>query len=135
MSPSAAPTRYAIGVYELDTQQKIVFRHRNRVSLTPKAVDLLIVLASRAGEVVSKSELMEKVWPDAIVDEGTLSKLGFNVRKELPDLEIQTLPTRGYLLSIPTTPAPRRRPPVTFAVLAAILVGLLALGLLFRPRG
>ncbi|HJW92626.1 MAG TPA: tetratricopeptide repeat protein [Thermoanaerobaculia bacterium] len=135
MSPSAAPTRYAIGVYELDTQQKIVFRDGTRVPLTPKAVDLLIVLASRAGEVISKSELMEKVWPDAIVDEGTLSKLVFNVRKELPDLQIETLPKRGYLLSIPTAPAPRARRPVNFAVLAAILVGLLALGLLFRPRG
>src|SRR3954452_25479548 len=86
MSPSAAPTRYAIGVYELDTQQKIVLRDGTRVPLTPKAVDLLTVLASRAGEVIPKTEILENVWPDTIVDEATLSKLVFTLRKELPEL-------------------------------------------------
>ena len=136
MSSPVAPTRCAIGVYELDTQQKIVLRDGTRVPLTPKAVDLLTVLASRPGEVISKTELMEKVWPDAIVDEATLSKLVFNLRKELSELQIETLPKRGYRLVLATVPTPAPRPlrPVNFTIIAAILVGLLALGLLFRPR-
>jgi DNA-binding response OmpR family regulator len=44
MSSPVAPTRYAIGVYELDTQQKIVLLDGTRVPLTPKAVDLLTIL-------------------------------------------------------------------------------------------
>ena len=83
MPPPVEPNRYAIGVYELDRQQKIVLRDGVRVSLTPKAVDLLLALAARAGEVVPKADLMEAVWPDAFVDESTLSKLVFNIRKEL----------------------------------------------------
>lgn len=144
MSSPVAPTRYAIGVYELDTQQKIVLRDGTRVPLTPKAVDLLTVLASRPGEVIPKTEIMEKVWPDTIVDEATLSKLVFTLRKELPEIAIETLPKRGYRLvagsqiagrsSEPAVPATRALRPVNFTVIAAILVGLLALGLLFRPR-
>jgi len=143
MSSPVAPTRYAIGVYELDTEQKIVLRDGTRIPLTPKAVDLLTVLASRAGEVIPKTELMEKVWPDTIVDEGTLSKLVFMLRKELPDLQIETLPKRGYRLvtggQLSVTPAGNRQPAtgnfrLNFTIIAAIVVGVLALGLLFRPR-
>jgi tetratricopeptide (TPR) repeat protein len=113
MSSPVVPTRYAIGVYELDTQQKIVLRDGVRVSLTPKAVDLLTVLAARAGEVVSKADLMEAVWPDAFVDESTLSKLVFNIRKELGDEVIETIPKRGYrLVGVGQAPSPVRVAPV-----------------------
>lgn len=129
MSSPLAPTRYAIGVYELDTQQKIVLRDGVRVSLTPKAVDLLIVLAARAGEVVSKADLMEAVWPDAFVDESTLSKLVFNIRKELGDEVIETIPKRGYrLVSVSVGgQAPPPVAPVVPRFVIAILVVILAL--------
>jgi len=138
MSSPLAPTRYAIGVYELDTQQKIVLRDGVRVSLTPKAVDLLTVLAARAGEVVSKADLMEAVWPDAFVDESTLSKLVFNIRKELGDEVIETIPKRGYRLvgsgpltvgsgDAPTTAAPANSPRPTASYTFAILVVVLPL--------
>jgi len=142
MSSPVAPTRYAIGVYELDTQQKIVLRDGVRVSLTPKAVDLLIVLAARAGEVVSKADLMEAVWPDAFVDESTLSKLVFNIRKELGDEVIETIPKRGYRLVgvgqapspvAPVVPPPRdRRGRLSYTVAAIILIALGAWLLLRR---
>jgi len=128
MPSPVAPTRYAIGVYELDTQQKIVLRDGVRVSLTPKAVDLLTVLAARAGEVVSKADLMEAVWPDAFVDESTLSKLVFNIRKELGDEVIETIPKRGYRLVSVGGHAPPPVAPVVPRFAIAIIVLLIALG-------
>jgi DNA-binding winged helix-turn-helix (wHTH) protein/tetratricopeptide (TPR) repeat protein len=143
MPSPVEPTRYAIGVYELDTQQKIVLRDGVRVSLTPKAVDLLLVLAARAGEVVPKADLMEAVWPDAVVDESTLSKLVFNIRKELGDEVIETIPKRGYRLvnagqapPPPLAPSPSRtHRPLLYTILAtvAILISLAFL-LLRRPE-
>src|SRR4051794_2383798 len=142
MPSPVEPTRYAIGVYELDRQQKIVLRDGVRVSLTPKAVDLLLVLAARTGEVVPKSDLMETVWPDAVVDESTLSKLVFNIRKELGDKIIETIPKRGYRLvgSRPLTvgsstpppsvaPASSQRPTVNFIAIASAIVLLAAIGI------
>jgi tetratricopeptide (TPR) repeat protein/TolB-like protein len=71
------------------------------VPLPPKAVDVLLVLVASAGQLVEKSELLAKVWPDTFVEEGNLSVNIFTLRKALGDADgegeyIRTVPRRGY---------------------------------------
>jgi DNA-binding winged helix-turn-helix (wHTH) protein/tetratricopeptide (TPR) repeat protein len=70
------------------------------VSLTPKAVETLIVLVENHGHVVSKDDLMKALWPDSFVEESNLSQNIFLLRKALGDSKekryILTVPGRGY---------------------------------------
>lgn len=89
------------GGFRLDPQLHVLQHDGEPVALTPKAVETLSVLALRAGEVVSKDELLAAVWPDTHVEEATLTQNVYTLRKTLgalaPDLElIETVPRRGY---------------------------------------
>ncbi|HVI71541.1 MAG TPA: winged helix-turn-helix domain-containing protein, partial [Pyrinomonadaceae bacterium] len=71
------------------------------ISLAPKALEILIVLVLRAGELVEKDELLRAVWPDTFVEESNLSQNIFTLRRALGDERvgaryIETVPRRGY---------------------------------------
>ena len=71
------------------------------VPLAPKVFDTLLILVKEAGRVVTKDELMQQVWPDAFVEEGSIANNVSTLRKLLnPDFEgegpIATVPRRGY---------------------------------------
>src|ERR1700761_9787526 len=66
------------------------------IELGGRALDLLIVLAERAGEVVSKRELISRVWPDVVVSEGSLRFHINALRKTLADLD----PTATYVQNV-----------------------------------
>lgn len=73
------------------------------IPLTPKEFDVLLLLINRPGKPVEKDELLEKVWPDAFVEEGTLTRNISWLRKKLAAAAgidgkeiIETLPKRGY---------------------------------------
>ena len=71
------------------------------VSIGARAFDLLVILASWKGEVVSKDAIFEHVWPTTTVDESNLRFQMTLVRKALGshrDL-IKTIPGRGYMLT------------------------------------
>ena len=94
---------YKFGEFRLDAQKKVLWHQETLVSLPLKAVELLIVLAERRGEVVGKNELMESVWKDAYVEESNLSHNVYQLRKTLKSYDgedyIQTVPRRGYRFS------------------------------------
>jgi DNA-binding winged helix-turn-helix (wHTH) protein len=74
------------------------------VSLSGRAFDLVIALVERPGEVVSKSELIAKVWPETFVAEGNLKSRIAALRRVLAggqpgDRYISTIVGRGYCLS------------------------------------
>src|SRR5436309_988689 len=92
---------YKFGPFSVNPQARLLFRGGERVSLPPKAADLLIVLLEHDGELVTKEELLKQVWPDTFVEEGNLSKHIFLLRKTLGESEdgtpyIDTVPKRGY---------------------------------------
>lgn len=65
---------------------------------------MLIVLVERAGHIVEKDELLERVWPGVFIEEGNLSRRIFNLRQALGDGSdgqkyIETVPRRGYRFS------------------------------------
>src|SRR6185295_422487 len=74
--------------------------------LGARALDILIVLISAPNEVVSKKDLLARVWPDVIVEEGSLRFHMISLRKALGDGQdgaryITTLPGRGYCFVAP----------------------------------
>jgi len=96
-----AARNYEFGPFRLDTGQKLLLRAGEVVPLTPKAIDTLLALVNRRGEVVEKEDLMRQVWPDTIVEEGGLAKNISLLRKALGDdadesQYIETIPKRGY---------------------------------------
>jgi predicted ATPase/DNA-binding winged helix-turn-helix (wHTH) protein len=70
------------------------------VALGTRAIDLLIALADRPGQMVRKSELLDLVWPDEDVNENNLQVQVSSLRKCLGPDVIQTVPGRGYRLMV-----------------------------------
>ena len=93
--------QYEFGPFRLDTSQRLLLRGGDPVPLPPKALEVLLVLAENRGQVLSKEDLMNRVWPDTFVEEGNLGQSIFLIRKALGTANdgqdyIKTLPRRGY---------------------------------------
>ena len=95
-----AGVSYTFGPYRLDPEQATLFREGEPIPLTPKVFDTLRVLVENAGRLLSRQELLEEVWPDSIVVDGTLSQNIWVLRTALGEDEetkdIETVPRRGY---------------------------------------
>lgn len=65
---------YKFSQYQFDPAQKILLRDETCVLLNPKNLWILLVLMEVVGRVVSKDELIAKVWPDVTVEESNLTK-------------------------------------------------------------
>jgi Tol biopolymer transport system component/DNA-binding winged helix-turn-helix (wHTH) protein len=96
-----AKALYEFGPFRLDSHERLLFRHGQQVPLTPKALDILLALVESSGHVLTKEELLRKVWADSFVEEGNLNRHISTLRKALgDDLEqpkyIETIPKRGY---------------------------------------
>ena len=92
---------YEFDSFLVDETERLLLLEGQTVSLTPKAFELLIVFVNNAELVLTKEELMERVWPDAFVEEANLAVNISMLRKalgETPDggQYIETLPRRGY---------------------------------------
>ena len=93
--------KYHFGDFQLDTTEGVVRQSGDVVSLTPKAVQALELLVANAGRVVSRSEMVESLWPDSDVEESNLTVTISVLRRALGDHEsgarfIETVPKRGY---------------------------------------
>jgi DNA-binding winged helix-turn-helix (wHTH) protein/tetratricopeptide (TPR) repeat protein len=87
------------GGYTLERSARQLWRGTEPIVIPPKAFDLLLFLAERAGRPLLKDEIMAAVWEGSIVEESNLSQNIFLLRKALaPDgpAIIKTLPGRGY---------------------------------------
>jgi TolB-like protein/DNA-binding winged helix-turn-helix (wHTH) protein/cytochrome c-type biogenesis protein CcmH/NrfG len=92
---------YRFGPYHLDCVEQVLLRDGQPVTVPPKDLETLFVLVERAGHIVEKEELLERVWPGVFVEEGNLARRIFNLRQVLGDTEdgrkyIETIPKRGY---------------------------------------
>jgi len=88
--------QFEFGQYRLDALGRILFCNGKRLDLTPKAIDVLIVLVQASGNPVSKAELLGKVWQGVIVSDSSLTFHVSMLRRSLGDGYIETLPKRGY---------------------------------------
>ncbi len=90
---------YSFGRYRFAGEERVLYRDGEPVPLMPKAVDTLVALLERRGQVVDKAELMRLVWPDCTVEEIGLARNISLLRKTLGeegDAFIETVPKRGY---------------------------------------
>lgn len=97
---------YTFGAFQLDPQQKILLRDGERIPLHPKTLVMLLVLVESGGAVVTKDELLAKIWPDTFVGENSLTKNVSILRKALSNGQghihyIETIPTIGYRFVVP----------------------------------
>ena len=72
---------YEFGPYRLDKQRRQLWREGQTVPLNAKATEILLVLVERGGEVVSKDDLMEALWPSSYVEEANLTQNVFLLRQ------------------------------------------------------
>lgn len=93
--------KFEFGPYRLDSVDRLLWRGDDVVPLTPKAFEMLLVLVESSGRVLTKEELMKRVWPDSFVEEANLSHNIYKLREALGEgingeKYIETLPRRGY---------------------------------------
>ena len=103
---------YEFGPYVLDSGQMILSKGAEVLQLPPKVLETLLALVKHHGEVVTKQQLMETVWPDSFVEEANLTQNVFLLRRVLGKTDrgeeyIQTLSRRGYRMSVPVTDVKR----------------------------
>jgi len=103
--------RVVFGECEFDSGQRVIRRHGITVPLSPKAFDLLAHLLDRRPEAVSKTELIERLWPDTFVSDASLYNVVAEVRAALGDASrasrhIRTVPRFGYAFRGDARPAP-----------------------------
>jgi DNA-binding winged helix-turn-helix (wHTH) protein/TolB-like protein/Tfp pilus assembly protein PilF len=97
-----------IGDWLVDRATNEICRGSELVHLEPKVIDLLIALAQRADQVVSREELLAQVWSGVVVSDDVLTQGVIKLRKALGDTSkepvyIRTIPKRGYRLIAPVT--------------------------------
>jgi len=98
----------SFGPFRLFTAERQLKKGDDAVPLGGRALDTLIALVERAGEVVTQRELISRVWPNVTVEEANLRVHIAELRKVLGDgLEgaryIATVPGRGYSFVAPVT--------------------------------
>jgi PAS domain S-box-containing protein len=89
------------GPFELSSRKRILRRDGQVLPLGGRALDILIYLADRPGEVIAKQKLMDHVWSDVTVEEGSLRVHVAAIRKALGDGQfgnryIANIKGRGY---------------------------------------
>src|ERR1700687_5981273 len=87
---------YEFGPFRLDAGCHLLFRAGQRLALSPKAVELLVVLVEAQANTVGKEELLNRVWAHTAVEEGSLTSHISLLRKTLGEQYIETIPKRGY---------------------------------------
>jgi Tol biopolymer transport system component/DNA-binding winged helix-turn-helix (wHTH) protein len=92
---------YEFGPFLLDPAERVLLREGRPVPLTPKSLDILLVLVRSEGRLLHKQDLIEAVWPDTFVEEGNLTFNISSLRKALGEDRrehqyIETVPRRGY---------------------------------------
>ena len=103
------------GPYRIHPCQRLVLEAGRPLRLGRRAVDILLVLLEQAGNVVSKQELIARVWPKSVVEDGNLRVHMAALRKALGDGQagqryIVTVAQRGYSFVAPLSIEPMTLP-------------------------
>src|ERR1700749_1709642 len=92
---------YRFGPFVLDPASRLLIREEQSVPITTKVFETLVVLVENRGRVMTKDELLLKLWPDTTVEEANLAQNVSSLRRALEDNPkdhryIATIPGRGY---------------------------------------
>jgi DNA-binding winged helix-turn-helix (wHTH) protein/TolB-like protein/Tfp pilus assembly protein PilF len=126
--------RLQVGDWTVEPALNQLSAEGRAVKIEPKAMTVLVYLAERPGQVVSREALLSAAWPGLVVSDDSLTQVVIKLRKALGDAAekpayIQTIPKGGYRLVAPVgrsdAPAGMRRRRLAWlaaAVLAALLL-------------
>ena len=124
---------FLLGELRIEPQDGEVTGPGGREQLDPKVMNVLLLLAEHAGHVVSREDLLSRLWPNAVVTDDVLSRCIYELRRQLSQAGgdeqlkalIETVPKRGYRLTGEITPLPpqsvtrSRRPAARIALIGA----------------
>ena len=113
--PGQANCVYEFGLFRLDPEERRLFREGRPVALRAKIFDTLCALVEAYGHLLEKDELIQRVWPDAVVEEGNLATNISALRKILGEPAtgqkyVETVPGRGYRFVAEVREIQRREP-------------------------
>src|SRR3954447_16928915 len=74
---------YEFGRFRLDSIRLMLYKDSHPVDLAPKVVETLLALIERSGQIVSKAELMDRLWANSFVEESNLTQNIYLLRKTL----------------------------------------------------
>ncbi len=94
---------FRVGDWLVEPNLNHISRGDKSIPVEPKVIEVLVCLSARPGEVFSKKEILQAVWPDTFVSEDVLLYSISELRKAFGDDArnpqiIQTIPRRGYRL-------------------------------------
>lgn len=97
---------YEFGEFRLDACERVLWRGAEIVALSPKVFETLLLLVEHEGKIISKSEMMDRIWADTFVEEGNLTQNIYTLRRLLGQDEhggkfIENVPRRGYRFAAP----------------------------------
>ena len=92
---------YIFSEFSLDPSRRLLTRNGEQIDLSPKAFELLLTLIENRGRVLSKDELLERVWDGQFVEENNLAVQVSALRKAFGETShdhrfIVTVPGKGY---------------------------------------
>ena len=114
--PAAPEEYYVFASFRLFPGQRKLLQGDGPVPIRGRAFDLLLLLVSQAGIVVSSGDLMRFLWPKITVEEANLRVQVSTLRKTLSQCEetqraIETVPLRGYCFTLPVRHHPKGAEP------------------------
>ncbi|HEU4388171.1 MAG TPA: winged helix-turn-helix domain-containing protein, partial [Blastocatellia bacterium] len=92
---------YRFAEFELDTNQSRLARAGKEIPLQPKVFEALLLLVRNQGQLVTKQQLMEALWPETFVNDEALAQIIFKLRRSLGDTRdeprfVRTVLKRGF---------------------------------------
>ena len=119
MDPVASALSF--GPFRLLPAQQLLLEGENAIRLGSRALEILIALAEHSGQLVTKDQLMARVWPNTVVEENNLKVHIAALRRTLGDGQpgrryVATVPGRGYRFVAPVEVSAAAKPPVDHSV-------------------
>jgi DNA-binding winged helix-turn-helix (wHTH) protein len=150
--PTSGVPFYVFGPFRLEPAERRVLFGDEPLPLPPKVLDTLVILVEADGRLVARDALMQRLWPDTVVEEVNLARNVSLLRKALADRDgrnyIETVPKAGYRFTAPVAriehpadvhepsaawPAGSRRP-LTSGILASAFVAALSIAAIVAWR-
>lgn len=103
MQTGVFPLTHTLGPWQIDPVANELRDAEKAIRIEPKAMEVLMVLAKSPGQVVTREQLLDEVWPNVVVGDAALTQVVIKLRKALGDTVqspkfIETIPKRGYRL-------------------------------------
>lgn len=93
---------YEFGEFRIDSEKQQLTRHGELINIRPRLFDLLLFLVKNRGEVVTREEIIDRVWTDSFIEDANITQSIHFLRRIIDDPRqseswIVTIPKRGYL--------------------------------------